>query len=218
MVTAETELPPVGTRERATMRARLRRRRVAEGRKGPEDYVSPAAAQYTLRVLHNEYGFTYERLGEIFGLERSFLQSICSGQRKWVTKKTHDRIASVDIVKVVLKEKPSNGRIPAAPYRLRLRQLGAAGWTRDALSDVIGVDISQYNVWRDDAKYISPKTAVTLDELFRRIGDKKGPSDTIALRYLRRGFGPPAAYDDDGTLVPEALPEIPPARRSRKAG
>ena len=198
-------LPPIGTQERATILKREWYRRNALRQKGPNDRVPADAARAVLKTLHEDYGFTYLRLAEIFGMDRSALQKTAIGRNKMIAKSRHDAITNTDVRKLVLGEHPSNGRVLAKPYREKLRQYGAAGWPPRVLSEMCeGVELYRHNIWRDRATYIRPADAEALDALFEKIGDRLGPDELTARRYRKMGYFPPAAYDDDGTLVPGA--------------
>jgi transcriptional regulator with XRE-family HTH domain len=161
-------------------------------------------------------GFTRERMSELLDLDESTILRIVNGQRGAVTAATARKVLAADIDRILEAEPRSSRRVEAAPYREYLRRLRAAGWRRTDLERMAAIRPGEDNIWRDRCRYIGPGLAERLDELFRDIGWRTG-DDAASMRFWRsRGYGPPAAYDEDGNLVEEwMLPTPPRAREPR---
>ena len=214
MATTTEPLDQRPKRERAAYLARRRRKNLAR----PNTQVDGYRAWWVVAVLRID-GFTYERIGELAGLHKSTVAKFARSEPgSTITFTTHQALMSVDL-RTAKSIKERGRRVPAQPYRDKLRQYGAAGWPRQTMERMAGLTPGEENVWRDRSRWITPETAAKLDALFEQLADRAGPSIPSSRVYRKMGYGPPAAYDEvTGELIPKALVKLPPLAREKRAG
>lgn len=209
---SDESLPPTGTTARATALMRNYRRRKAEGRKGEKDLVPIFAVQHVITTLR-QAGFSYGRIAEISGYTKRRIQEYHGGRQSHVTYGTHQRFMALDLEHVIDTEHPRVRSVPARPYRERLRRLGAAGWSKQDLQAFVSFPLVEHHVWNEKSRYITMGRARELDAMFAQIGDKLGTNQQTSLYWRRRGYGPPAAYDEDSDeMAPGAVEPPPPTQ------
>lgn len=214
----EEGLPPTGTQERATTLMRAYRRRKAEGRKGDKDLVPIFAVQHVIAVLR-EAGFSFARIADISGFTKRRIQAYAAGRQTHVTYGTHRQFMALDLEHVIATEHPRVRSVPSYYYRERLRRLGAAGWSKKDLQAFVSFPLTDHHVWNERSRHITLSRARDLDAMFAAIGDRLGTNQQVALYWRRRGYGPPAAYDDGSDqMSPGAVEPPPPTQADVRRG
>jgi transcriptional regulator with XRE-family HTH domain len=200
----------------------MRRKRIAYGWDIDGRLVPATKCHYHLRNLAAQ-GYTLERLAKAYGLNKKTLSWILTGRTKEVKLATEKTIMGLDLT--TLSEK-SFGRIAAEPYREYCRRLFANGWNQHLISVMCGYkDKQAMNVFRSRAVYLQPKTAEKLEKVFAEIGDRAGPDEWSRKHWQKRGWLPPAAYDDNGIpdwravdgLAPEVVAAVKEKAKKVKA-
>lgn len=93
------------------------------------------------------------------------------------------------------------------PTRRRIEALRWMGWPVSVMADHLGVaDTSVYHYVYSDR--ITTRTEQTIERLYREWYCKRGPSDQERFTAYRRGYLPPAAWDDQALSDPYGLPQI----------
>lgn len=102
----------------------------------------------------------------------------------------------------------TTGRCPSIGTTRRLQGLAVNGWTLEHIFELTGVpETSLSPVQRGARKRVSASIYHPVRDLFERIGDDVGPSTKGATRAQRRGWWPPAAWDNPDT-DPDLEPEL----------
>ena len=100
------DLPPLGTKERAAVLARQRRRRRARGVLGPFDRVPVFAVRHVIKSLFDA-GFTYTRIEAVSGVDKDRLVDImCREGKLFVNYETHQRFCALDIEALIASRRP----------------------------------------------------------------------------------------------------------------
>lgn len=95
----------------------------------------------------------------------------------------------------------------ATGTRRRLQALVAMGWTRGALGAELGTAPGNVARWLGGRQAtVQPSTDRKIRALYERLWATRGPSTQTAKEARRRGWAPPAAWDDDTIDDPAADP------------
>lgn len=95
--------------------------------------------------------------------------------------------------------------VPAKKPRQQIRSLLALGWPMKWISEQTG--IAEYSL-PTHSQYANTRyeKAEKIQALYDRVGDARGPSKHTASLARTNGYYPPAAYEEDGTLIKSAVP------------
>lgn len=93
-----------------------------------------------------------------------------------------------------------------SPHRAitRLRALQANRWPLAHLAAELGYRHRRIQFFKQAT--ITAELDQKVEELYRRVGDRKGPSEKAARMAKQLGYWPPIHYDDDMNLIPESIP------------
>lgn len=171
--------------------ARDKRRRKYYGQKADTDLVPAQPAIIMVRYFCVKLGVSGSRFANVAGISRDAVNDLRQGDRTHVTRRISDAVLGVD--GYALLQSQSDRLRPAAPYREYIMRLHAAGWSRRRLQSMTTVDLGVASVGR---KVVTVANATEIEKLFEQIGDQIGPDRLSALRMQKRGWQPPAAYEE----------------------
>lgn len=144
----------------------------------------------------DERGYTAGVIAAMTGLaDRTVMPMIYAsrdGRRHKVTHATARKI-------VAAPERPvaSGGWIPSLGTVRRLQALTVMGWSMAALAERCGIQESTLHTLRNPKHTMTrPRFAEAVRALYDELSGKRGPCQYAATRALRKGWAPPAAWDD----------------------
>lgn len=145
-------------------------------------------------IMLREAGITKSQVCELTGLGIATVGRIINGRntRGVVMKDTADKILSIKVSDAIPK-----GFFDITVYRRKLQALIAIGWSKKALSELLGVGESNVNeIVSKRRKFILAETARNVDELYEKISMKIGPCEKSKQIARNNCWLPPLAWDD----------------------
>jgi len=106
--------------------------------------------------------------------------------------------------------RPTSGRMLVVGTRRRLQALAWNGWTLEAISERTGVPMMSLSNARTGARrLVSVATRNAVADVYEQLQNQhqQGGSGRAAFIARKRGWAPPAAWDDDTIDDPGAQPE-----------
>jgi hypothetical protein len=118
--------------------------------------------------------------------------------------RTEQRLLTLTVER--LQKEIDQQRLPAARYRQLVRSMHVQGWS----SRYQATQIGRRETWivkigSGAMCTVDTESARRLDALADRLSRQWGPSRASATKARNAGWYPLACYDDDGTLIPEAV-------------
>jgi len=167
---------------------RARARRVLMQRRGVPGIVPAADLSPHIEQLRR-IGWTVTQIEQTVG-SRHTVRNILNGRS--VLLSTASRIRD-------LEGPPTSGLIPAGLTIRRVQSLGALGWTQGQVRLMSG--LRGQSAFRPGKRFVYESTARAVLDLYRRVGDRPGPSKRAKALAAAKGWLVPAAWDDPGTLA-----------------
>lgn len=179
----------------------------------PNDLIDASPAMVIVAVLRGR-DYSNSAISRLAGVPTSVIHRLAKRQGTWVTRETSSRL---DDALTYATAHPDAGRkdqwVDAARTHQQMRSLAALGWSlawqRRQLGFSGGVGAFRYG-------RISKVNAAKVQDLYDRFGGTHGPSKVAAEHARRLGWHVPLAYDDDGQLIPGAIPDPLSAARERR--
>lgn len=190
-------------REANMQRAKEIRQRKRTGQHHPNDQVDPASAIKVVAALRSR-GYSDSAIGRLSGVPVSCIHRLARADAKFVTRETSSRLHTA---LAYADAHPGAGRkdlnVSASQAHQQMRSLAALGWSlswqRRQLGFSGGVGAFRYGT-------ISRRNAEKVQRLYDQYGGTPGPSKVAARHAQALGWHVPLAYDDDGRLIPGAIP------------
>lgn len=190
-------------RDANKQRAKDIRERKKTGQPHPNDQVNPAHAVKVVAALRSR-GYSNSAVGRLSGVPVSCIHRLAHGDAKFVTRETSSRLTTA---LAYADAHPGAGRkdlnVSASKSHQQMRSLAALGWSlswqRRQLGFSGGVGAFRYGT-------ISRRNAEKVQRLYDQFSGTPGPSKLAANHARRLGWHVPLAYDDDGRLIPGAIP------------
>lgn len=179
-------------REQAAMLGRVRNRLTAYGQWGGLVDAGPAVAHLKVLVAA---GFTPHAAAKVAGVGKTVVERLVAGSQPQAHADTVRKILAVEPVP------PLSAYVSSLGASRRLQALMAAGWDAHSLAPLLGTSVNQVRRWRWRAMdRIQYANHLRIAEVFRRIGDRSGPSDMARGQARHAGYAPPICWDDDGDI------------------
>lgn len=121
--------------------------------------------------------------------------------RRRATTQTRVSHALLDALERAASSEPTTGRVDAALTRQRIRSLAVLGYAVPDVLDLTGLNVGALRRLQTGGAAISVRTAAAVRDAYARVGDRPGPSRQAARMASAKGWEPPAAWDDPGTLA-----------------
>lgn len=195
---------PTSTNERR----RVLRRRAQERRRagGPPARVDADRARQHLQALR-DLGYSASVLAALAHVDPGTVRNLL------LDPETHPRAARLigrDLEQQVLDAEfdldllPETSHVPAEPTRRRFRALAAIGWSLAELAEQVGVTEAAVSKTAH-ASAIQAGVARRYRDLYAQLENTPGPSDRARHEAQKRGWAPPAAWEniDDLTERPD---------------
>jgi hypothetical protein len=96
-------------------------------------------------------------------------------------------------------------RVDSTGTRRRLQALAVMGWPSEAIGARLGVQGRVVAGWRYGPR-VDRSTAARVARLYDELWDKRGPSNSTAVRARNKGWLPPLAWNDEDLDRPDARP------------
>lgn len=206
-------------RQANTQRAAERRRMKAYGRSLPTDRVDPTL---TIQALHLLAAMGHNTLAieQITGVSNTIVGRLLRDEASWIYRETKDRILCGLAYALAHPEwqRPSPF-VSTAPVVQQIRSLQALGWPLSTLMAELGYEVD-FPFW-ERGTVIRRRNAEKVQALYDRLSGTRGPSTLARNRARERGWHVPLAYDEQGQLIPGAIPSdlsrVAERREDRKA-
>lgn len=185
--------------------AALRRRAAAYGITGPHDRISSLRTQQALHWLAG-MGHNTIAIQQLTGLPNTIVSRLLRDRQDGVYRETQERVlAGLHwALRNPTWSRPSKD-VPSDRAWQQVRSLEALGWPLATLMTEIGYKHPvQQPPWA--RPMMNRRTAERVQQLYDRLSGTRGPSARAAAHAARLGWHVPLAYDDDGHLIPEAIP------------
>lgn len=185
---------------------RRRTRLIAYGRWEPLQLVSPEPARAHIAALRR-YGLSYESIAAVAGISPSVIAPIVypdhQDARKGITPRTEAAILAVGYDPAAM---PPDRKVACDGSRRRVQALATQGWSAARIAERLGT--TRQAVHRSLARtHISARKAAAIAELYDELADQTGPDLREQRAAVRRGWAPPAAWDEDTIDDPEVSAE-----------
>lgn len=171
----------------------------------------PVVAQHIERLLA-QTGATVSAVSLAARVSASPVHRIRRHETTWVRRAVAERILTTtpdDVLAV------PNIKVDARMTILRVRSMQALGWPIGWQSEQVGVVARDGTTLTRLGRTVSGNTARKIAALAARVGDTPGPSLRAATHARKEGWYPPAAYDDEGNLIPDAVDEGPATQHAK---
>jgi DNA-binding XRE family transcriptional regulator len=195
-----------------------RTRLIAYGRWQPYVDAEPVRAHV---LMLSGYGIGRNRVRDLAGVPGGTMSKLLYGDRargmvpsKRVRAATADKILAV---KPTLDTAAPTALVDATGTRRRLQALVAVGWPQAELGRRLGVDKKTCNEQVNAVVTTSyAATALAVRSLYNQLWDQDPTALGVEPRWaaearataIRRGWAPPAAWDDDYIDSPAATPDL----------
>lgn len=187
------------------------RKRKAYGQTSPRDLLDSTKAMQALHIMTSA-GHNTMAIGRLSGMANQQIGRLLHGHQHLITRENHERILSA--LQYVLQHptwhKP-DARVDSTRAWQQMRSLSALGWPMDWLCREIG-----YTRFKP-LPTMRRSTAARIQDLYDRLSGTRGPSSRAAAHAKHLGWHVPLAYDEDGQLVPGAVPDALTDARERRA-
>lgn len=191
-IAAVPDLPCTGIRKSCPCRscARKRKQYRREYDRGLRRTCDAAACRQHLQMLAR-LKIGLRTISRATGVTMPSLLHIAKGSRTRIKIDTARRILGftpADAATIA-----NDALVDATATRLRFQALIALGYTQEYISHATG----RSNVDFDLRDRIKRRRALAILELCKQVGDTPGPSRKAALQARRKGWRPPADYDEE---------------------
>lgn len=202
-----TSSPEDDRRAKKSRDAQRRKLRLLEGTwADSRAMVDATSARRRLWQLHAQ-GYSAAVLAVLTGTDPSHLRRLMkdpdSGRgHRWVARDHERRILEAEFD---LDLVPGASRVPAWSTRRRVQALVAIGWSLGQLGARAGVSRASVHdsIQRDE---VSAATARRYRDLYTELENTPGPSQRSRTEAYRKGWPPPAAWDDIDDFAEEPDP------------
>lgn len=184
--------------------SRLDKHRALVTARGGRWSVDAAEVAQHLNRLIDKHGFAANAIGRAAGVGGDTVSSIARGRTTWVRRTVAAKLLAVT---PDLMYRTPRVTAPAKRALQQARSMMALGWS----STWIAAELRLPNPSNDglrilrDSQRIDAGLALRISQLAERIGHTRGPSARTATMAAGKGWYPPAAYDEDGDLIAEAV-------------
>jgi len=146
-----------------------------------------------------EAGFEAAWIETACGIPRASIQSAIIEARNLGIRRNFGARYSAQIVNADIWTATA-GRTSAIGSRRRLRALQVMGWTNEAIAAETGISfVTLASIQRGSATKVHARLYHPIREAYERLADVDGGSKYAKMRATKRGFLPPAAWDDPDT-------------------
>lgn len=191
------------------------RKRLALRRSSPTDWIDASQARAIVLDLRAR-GYSDPAIGHLAGISEGVPWGLRHGRVR-ITRENADRLlAARDFVDQRPGVLLNSQRVPSARTFQQIRSLSALGWPLWWQAQQLGHPSGKLP-FRFDRPTVRHETARKVQELYDRISGTHGFSRVAADHARRLGWHVPMAYDDDGRLIPEAIPNSLSDARERRA-
>jgi len=149
-------------------------------------------------------GLTLTQISTLSGVPKPTIRYIAAGKAPRVRVHTHRAVLSVDVPLWLAED--GDGTVPAIGARRRVRALAAIGWPSAYVAAQLGISKAAL-LSTIKRERISARTAVAIDEVFRRLQMTQGPSEAARRKARFYGWVPPLAWDESTIDDPDAEPD-----------
>lgn len=177
--------------------------------KGLVDASECVAYVATLRAA----GYSMRTIGKMARLDTDTLTNLGLWKDGRVRLSTHSKIMAIPFPETILNKGANN--IPNVGVKRRIQALVAAGYPMRMLAAEFGASHQNVGFWLK-RENVTSETFQKVDELFRRLQLRPGPSKRSMLRAQRLGWAPPLAWDEDTIDDPLAEPLNPKRPKSEE--
>lgn len=147
-------------------------------------------------------GMVLNDIARAAGISNGYLNSIIYDLGR------HKVNPTVGAILLGLKPKPSKRfLLDPTGTRRRLQALQAAGWTRQAIAEHIGVHETLPGKWLESAT-VTRTTVARVKKVYDDLSDQPGPSSIAAQRAQARGWVDSYHWTDDTIDDPNAQPTV----------
>jgi len=186
----------------------VRRRQIAADlwRQHLPSAPDPAAlAEHLRRLLTDPRVATPEDIAAAAGTAPRSVRAGAAGQRLRLPTAHALAAVTVEQARAVTARRP-HALVDAALTRQRVGSMQWLGWPVKWQARRIGCsEPTLYAVLRGAHTRIEVRFHAAADQLATAVGDRPGPDPAATAKAQAAGWGPPAAYDDDGRPVPGAI-------------
>jgi YD repeat-containing protein len=192
-------------RDANSIRAAERRRLKAYGRNSPTDRVDPTLTIQALHLLA-AMGHNTVAVQQLTGVNNTIVARLLRDEASWIYRETKDRVlCGLSYALIHPEWKRDTWYVPSRRSLQQIHSLQALGWPLNTLMGMLGYQQAKQPVpWRRDR--MTRRNAERVQQLYDELSGTKGPSRIAAANAARLGWHTPLAYDDDGRLIAEAIP------------
>lgn len=164
-------------------------------------YRDPEAARRHVTALRG-LGWTYEQIAEAAQVSTWVPHQLTTGGTRAVWPESERAVLAVP-----LAPRPSHRGVDGTGTYRRLEGLQWMGWPLAKIAAELGLQPNTLVTLRSRGEMVSFRVAQAMADLYGRWSHLPGPSKQTATKARRRGFAPPAAWDDERIDDPAAQPE-----------
>lgn len=192
-------------RARSEHAAFLARQR-AYGRQLPTDRVDPTRALQALHALALS-GHNTMAIAHLTGLTDQQVGRLLNHGQSYVTRQNHERILAGYhwFLRHPTWELHAPPVLDSGRTVQQVRSLQALGWPVRDVCAAAGVGVATISTVSRTGR-VERTVANRIQNVYDRLSGTRGPCRSTATIAARNGWHTPLAYDDDGQLIPEAIP------------
>jgi hypothetical protein len=180
--------------------ARNRNKQIAYGR-----WVGMVPAEPILKHVTRlrEAGLSHRAIAEAAGIGSTVLDRLVRGEQSTLRADTASRLLTA------VPQLGPESLVSSLGAARRLQALAANGWDASTLAGMLDTSGKQVRAWRSRrTQSVRLDAHRSIAALYRRIGDRVGPSVNVRHQARTLGYVPPICWDDDGDLDnPQARPK-----------
>jgi len=148
-------------------------------------------------------GWMWAQIGKAAGTAFSVPHHLYSGYHSRVSVKVAEAILAIPLEPALVE---STIPVPAVGTRRRLEALSRIGWSGREVSERIGY--AGPSLWQMTARgHVSARVYVRVAKLYDELCNTPGPSRLAQIKATKRGWAPPAAWDELDMDNPNVEPQ-----------